>query len=804
MRCKIKRFERDFLTLGCAYCKSNSGRYFTQYFHKLVRSQINVENLPEMKYLLTLAILLLAGTLGAQDKDLMKAKAALQAKQWARAQSIAESMVESDKNAVEFWYIKASAEFEMSQMDKYRGGKVNYFKECAKSAVKARTKDVNGKYYDPYEKWMKAITVQNNKEAMAAYAQSSYAKAIQLYKNSYLLTGDTIAYGMLGLSYTKDRQEREGLKILKTVANWNFGAWSTQTCPGTFMREPFEILSSYYLGKGFYDSALSYTEMGLQVYSSNIILKNNIRAIINRDISSAAKQGYNSNYLEVINRALNYFPADTAYLLAQNNYYLSKLGTLTRSKPWDEAADMLSQFYHMKKEAVAKGVVNPADAFLIKDSTAFLYQCLDYFLRRNQPGSIAFHFKKWYAAQKGIARVDEPVLEGLLKSPPNTISRKLISILFADAREDYPKNKNISQYRLNFFNNWTAKPVKAAETYLQLEMCEALVADFPKDKVLPVTRMKLLFQCTDSAVKDENMYAAWRYLNRLEALNPDAKAFDDLNKRVAEKDFMVRYSKTRIVYQTKNGVKRAATGWDGSSNLCRAGSLPDSTLYKVIDRINYFRQNAGVKQPMALSMDKVKKCQEAAVMFAPLGIFSREPKPETHQCYTRNAAEAAANAQAILEANPAQCVTIFMDDRKSDEMINRRSILNPGSQYAGFGSAENNSVFWLLDLAPTADSVWYKSHFVAWPNRYTPKMLFMDKWTFSMDAPLQGSEIKVFDETNTEVPTIVFYQPAGQLNLPMLSFRPAADLGDKKPGTRWQVKITLKNKKIYQYSVTVI
>lgn len=782
----------------------NRKGYFAQYFHMMLRFQIIIENLHYMKYPILLFFLLSITALKAQDKDLLKARSAMQSKQWARAQSIAESVVEDDKSAVEFWYIKAAAEYEMSQMDKYRGGKVNYFKECSKSAVKARTKDVNGKFYEPYAKWMKGITTQNNKEAMAAYAQNSYAKAIQLYRSSYLLTGDTIAYGMLGLSYTKDRQERDGLKILKTVAGWNFGAWSAQTCPGTFMREPFEVLSNHYMGRNFYDSALSYTEMGLQVYPSNIILKNNIRTLINKDLTAAAKQGYNSEYLEIINRALNYFPADTSYLLAQNNYYLSKLSTLTRNKPWDEASSMLTQFYRMKKEAAVRGVVNSADVFLIKDSTAFLYQCLDYFLRRNQPGSIAFHFKKWYAAQKGIAAVDETIVESLLKSPPKNISRKLISILFADAREDYPKNKNISQYRLNFFNSWTAKPVKAAETYLQLEMCEALVTDFPKDKLLPATRMKLLFQCTDSAVGDDNMYAAWRYLNRLEALNPDAQAFDKLYKKVAENDFLVRYSKTRIVYQTKNGVKRAATGWDGNSNLCKAGSLPDSTLYKVIDRINYFRQNAGVKQPMALSMDKVKKCQEAAVMYAPLGIFSREPKPETHQCFTKNAAEAAARAQAILEPNPAQCVTIFMDDRKSDELINRRSILNPGSQYAGFGSAENNSVFWLLDLAPTADSAWYKTHFVAWPNRYCPKMLFMDKWTFSMDAPLQGAEVKVFDENNTEVPTILFYQPAGQLNHPILSFRPASELGDKKPGTRWQVKITLKNKKTYQYSVTVI
>ncbi len=758
-----------------------------------------------MKQSISLILLIIGiNTLLAQDKVLLKTRKLLETKQWAKARSKAESVVEEDKSAVEYWYIKAAAEFEMSKLDKYRGGKVNYFKECAKSAVKARTKDESGKYYPRYASWMRDITQTNNKEAMAAYAQSSYARAIQLYKNSYLLTGDTIAYGMLGLSYTKDRQEREGLKILKTVANWNFGAWANQSGAGTYMREPFEVLSNYYLNKGFLDSALSYTEMGLQVYPSNTLLKNNIRKLLNHDLQEAAKQGKNSTYIDVVNRSLNYFPTDTGFLWAQTDYYLSKLATLTKTKPWKEADLMLSQFYLMKKEAVAKGVSNPADPFLIKDSTAFLYQCLDHFLRRNQQGSIVFHFKRWYAAQKGIAEVNEPVLEGLLKSPPASISRKLISMLFSDAREDYPKNKKIAQYRLDFFKQWTAKPVKSAETFLQLEMCEALVTDFPKEKNLTTQRQTLLFQCTDSALADDNLYGAWRYFNRLGALNPDKLALEKMHRKIAEKDFSIRYAGTRIGYTTKNGVKKAATGWDGNSNLCNAGSLPDSTLYKVIDRLNYFRQNAGVKQPLALSMDKVKKCQEAAVMFAPLGIFSREPKPETHQCFTREAAEAAANAQAILEPNPAQCVTIFMDDKKSDEMINRRAILNPGGQYAGFGSAENNTVFWLLDLAPTADSAWYKTHFIAWPNRYCPQMLAMPKWTFSMDAPLKDAQVQVSDETGADVPVETTWQPTGQLNHQTIIFKPSALLAKKSKGTTWQVKVTLKNKKAYSYSVTLI
>lgn len=753
----------------------------------------------------TFLLMLLAAAVSmamAQDKNLDKAKKMLQDKQWAKARSAAEKALAKDKNNTEWWYLKASAEYEMSRMEKYRGGKVNYFREAVKSAVKARQKDETGAFYDDYASWMKEITVLNNKEAMASYAQASYARAIQMYRNSFLLTGDTIAYGMLGLSYIRDRQEREGIKILKTVAVWNYGAYSTSTCPGTYMREPFEVLSQYYIDKGYPDSARTYTEMGLTVYPLNNVLKANVRSLLEFDLDEAAAQGYNANYIEVVNRALSYFPADTQFLYAQNYYYLQRLGNLTRSKPWDEADLLLGEFYNMKKQAVAAGVVNATDIFLIKDSAAFMFQLLDYFLRRNNQKAIAFCFKKWYPVQTRIPAVTEATMESLLKSPPDNISKRLIAILFADAREDYPKNKKITQYRSDYFNKWVSKPARQAELFLQLDMCDALILDFPADKKLPAHKLRLLQACTDSSIADGNMYTSWRYYQRLAAEFPGAPGLDKTLKRLSERDFQERYAGTRIQYMTVKGVKTANTGWNGNSLVCDAGSLPDSTLYKVIDRINYFRQNAGVRTPMSLSLDRVKKCQEAASMFAPKGIFSREPTPETHECYTVGAHEAAANAQCILEPNPAQCVTIFMDDKKSDEMINRRAILNPGSQYAGFGSAENNSVFWLLDLAPSTDSAWYKTHFVAWPGRYAPRMLTMQKWTFSMDASLREADIKVTDETGADVPVNKSWQPADQMNLETLIFKPSADLSKKAAGTTWTVKVTLKNKKAYTYQVS--
>jgi len=736
------------------------------------------------------------------NAQIEKAKKYLELKAWAKAQSMAAKEVTKDKNAAEWWYIKASAEYEMSRMDKYRGGKVNYLRECAKSAIKARQKDEAGKYLDDYQVWMKGITIQNNKEAMAAFAQASYARSIQMFRNSFLLTGDTIAYGMLGLSYVKDKQELEGVKIMKTVANWNFDAWSAGNCPGSYVREAFEVLSNFYISKNNADSALEYTTMGLQVFPLNLILKKNARFLLSNEIDAKSLMGYNADYIEAVNRALGYFPADTQFLYAQNFYFLRKIGNLSSAKPWNEATDAVLQFYKLKSRAVSSGVVNSTDQFLIKDSTAFLFKLLDYFLRRNNPATIAFCFRQWYPVQMKLPAMDEAVYENLLKSPPDNISRKMVSILFADAREDYPKNKKITQYRLDYFNRWTAKPVRRAELYLQQEMCDALNSDFPADKKLKSALQQLLWNCTDSAIAEATMYTAWKYLNRMLNDFPAAPKLSELHLRVAKADFKNRYFETRIGYSTVKGIKIPNTGWNGNSKTCTPGSLPDTTLYKVVDRINYFRQNAGIKTAMVLNREQTEKAQAAATMFAPKGIFTREAKPATHACYSQDAAEAALHAQAILEPNPAQCVTVFMDDKKSDEMINRRAILNPAGRQMGFGCAENNSVFWLLDLRPNPDSAYYKTHFVTWPSRFCPKMLLMDKWSFSMDADLKDATVSITDESGAKVDAVVSLQAAPQLKLQTLVFKPAVDMGEKAAGTTWKVKVTLKNKKVYDYSVS--
>jgi hypothetical protein len=762
----------------------------------------NLQSVKLLKSILCAAAILAANQSFAQDKNVIKAKQAMARKNWKQSYAMAEKAVEKDKNATEWWYIKAASAYELSNFEKLKGGKINYPKESVKAAVKAREKDKNNRYYDTYQMWMVNITAANNKDAMSNYSSGRYSRAIQMYRSSFDLTGDTIAYGMLGMSYLKDRQERDGIKILKQVAVWNFGAWANGSSKSTWMREPFEELSNYYLKNKFRDSASMYTEMGLQVFPKNTLLKNNARLMMEQDLTAASKKGYNQDYIAVVNKALSFFPDDSLFLYAQTYYYISRLNHLTRSKPYDEAKSTLIEFYTVKNQAVKAGVVNSYDDFLIGDSVAFLFKCLDYFLRRNNNNAIAFSFSQWYPAQTKT-ELTETKYEELLKSPPANISRKLLTILYAHAREDYPKNKKIMQYRLDFFNQWLAKSKSKNEMVLQQDMAEALVLDYPKDLKLAAAMQSLISKNIDSAIKDGSMYTAWKNFHKLNKYGIKGKSVDELNARLSAADFKIRYAGTRIDYSTVKGIKKANTGWNGNSLVCDAGRLPDSTLSKVLDRLNYFRANAGVITPMTLSLDRVRKCQEAATMFAPKGIFSREPKRETHECFTTGAAEAAANSQAILESNPAQCVTIFMDDKKSEELVNRLSVLHPGSNYVGFGSAENNSVFWLLDLEEAADTQYYKNNFVAWPNKQCPKMLMFKRWSFSIAQDVNGAKVLIKDKTGAEVKAGSAEYPLKSMMLNTLVITPEIQTANIAAGDYFDVVIELKNKKKYNYRITV-
>ena len=739
----------------------------------------------------------------AQTKTLLKAREAYTAGKYPSARKSCIKGLDDNKSITELWYIKAICEYEMYQIDKYRKESTDYFKEAVKSAVKAKNYDDNAVFYKQYGVRLLPLVLANNKEAISNYGQGRYPRAVQMYKNSYELTSDTIALGMMGHCYYLMRNSLDAVNTMRTVAIMNFGANAEGKHLKTFVREAFEVLTEHYLvERNLPDSARLYCEMGLDVFPLNIKLLNWERQMVNQELAVVkANSGYSFMFNQWITKALNYFPNDTFYLHQQNAYYLSRITHLTQTNQFLDAESIHQEFVGRKKNLVSILAKNNTDPFLTGDSFTFIGNGLDYFLGHNLQEGTIFYFYKWYPLQFKSRPIDEKLLGDLISNPPKSVSKRLIGMLANHAGKVYPKSLLIKKYRLELFNHWVKEPIHFYDWDRIISLSDTVIKDFPMNKVLKPLQQSLLAMACDSLLKQGYTKLAWVYYYRLTKENPKAIGLVALQSRFAKSDFEKRFKGSKITYATIKGKKIAQTGWTGNSKNCFTGMIPDTTSTKITDRINYFRQNAGIVNPIALNTEKQIACLEAAIVYSPLGIFSHEPKPETHKCFTQAAADAAKFGQAVLESNPAQSVTVFMSDDKSDELYNRRLITHPGMANYGFGCAENNSVFWMASNDFSAiDSAYYKDHFVAWPPAgASPVMLLFDKWSFSILQPLTDATVAIVSKKFGKIETDSRAENGNALGLPTLIIFPLGMI-QWEAGDEIITTITLKNKKVYSYT----
>lgn len=772
-----------------------------------------------------LALLFLAiapQTIQAQSKYVIRAREAYQAKKWSSAQKIAAAGVEKQRDDYELYYIKAIAEFQMSEMSKYSKGDVNYAKDAVKSAVKARKYDDKNIYYTTYVEALKPIVLYNNQEALANYAQKKYSQAVQMYRNSYELTGDTVALGMMGHSQYLKGDEMDAIKTMRTVAMWNYGANSKGLSPQSYVRESFEVLTEYYLKKQQGDSAIYYCEMGLEVFQKNINLLRWEKQMIETALTKTKeKTGLSSIYNNLLEKGLQYFPSDTFYLHQQNAYFLNRIGRACSEKNYGDAEIFNADFYSRKQDLIARKSSNKSDPFLISDSAGFAARALEYFLGRNDANATMYYFKKWYCRFYKIASFGEKQFESILSAPPAQLSRRLVAILMDEALQQYPKNKLFRQYRLSIYNDWVKKPIPYYEWERVLRFSDSVIKDFPKNAILKTDRLKLYGRSIDSCIKAGKMDLAWRlyyqWMDKGISLPKDLSIYQE---KIAMTDFELRFKGSKINSVPVKGSKTkkmAATGWTGNLKNCDPGMLPDSTLIKIANRLNYFRQNAGPLSGLSVDASKVRGCLEASLVYSNKGVFTQTPKPETHACYTDLAAMTAELGMAVMEPNPAQSATALMADKGSTGMLTRRMILHPGFESFGVGSTDNNTVYWIADNEkPIIDSSYWKSHSFSWPAPgAAPSMLLFDIWSYSGLMDFSGATVTMKSEKLGLIPVEVTPIEGSQIGLPMLTWKVtespeiAIKMSKDKngrellfvPGDKINISIVLKSKKTINYTV---
>jgi hypothetical protein len=746
----------------------------------------------------------------AQPLSVIKAEKAFEAKKYEKCVKLSVKGIKKDKTIIELLYIKTKAEYELSLIVPQKEGETNWAKECIKSAIKAKLKDKENEFTKKYSVLFDKIAKQNNQIALDIFNQAKYGKALPYYKNSYDLTGDTIAYGMIGICHWFNKNEGEALKIMQKVALWNFEAHEDKLHSSTYIVQAFEILASYYNKRNQSDSSLRYTEMGLEIFPKNTSLLKNEKIQIHNKIKQIKNDfGINSEANNWALRGLYYLPSDTLLLNTQNQYYLNKIGFNCEKRDYVEASKMHQEFYQNKKELALKGVKNKTDEFLIFDSLEFSGKCLTYYLSRNTEKSIVFYFLNWYPQYYKTGPITEKSLETILNNPPDFVSKRLVLALMNYASKTYPKNATFKTSRLNTFLKWKTEIVFPIEWRGLLATNDSVIKDFPKKLELKQFKESLLIQSIDSFVKYKQLDICWGQFRKLKDEYPSNKSLSKINLTLSKLDFELRYKGSKISNRkTDKGVVIAETGWNGFSKRCDYGDMPDSTFKKLETRINYFRQNAGVRDLLTLDKDRAEKCQQASVMFTPIGVFSRQPGPETHTCYSRGAGEAAMFGQMIKDPNPAISLTVLMSDEKSEELYNRQYILAPNSKKFGIGASENNTVAWITTPNDKIiDSAFYLSHFISWPPAgFCPKLFLFDKWSFSMAGDLRKAKVSIQSKTFGNIPVKTKLEQSPMVSFYTIVMTPELSEKQKseiKEGESFTITVELSPKKKISYSSTI-
>ncbi len=746
-----------------------------------------------------------------QAVSIVKAKKAIAAKQYEKAVKICEKGIEKDRSLTELLYIRAWAELEMAKDPKFNS-EMNYTKACLKSLDKAEMKDKDKELKEEYTWLYKSISDHYLLEGLEYYRRDQFSKAIPVFQTCYELSKDTVAYTHLGLSFFEINNFKSAFPILTKVSEWMHNSWEQNTQKHTYNLKVYQELAKYYADRNNEDSSIIYIEYGLDIFPNDIKLTRTALIVVKNKIEKLRKEfALNTQLLKWINMGLVYDKNDYYFLDLQNDYYLERLNYVFVRNDLNTAKEIDSAFFADKKALSLRKANQKKDIFLTNDSLLFINECLKYFMAKNTEKGIVYFFYKWYPLVFSTPQINEAGLESILKNPPATVSKRLIFALINHSVVTYPKNNQMKIHKQSIYNKWKNGNINETEFKYLFNLNDQLRADFPKTVLeLNADKERLLVRAIDTFLLKKEMEITWSHFNRLKREFPKNSRIDSFAKKIAKLDFEIRYKNTRIYNKKVGNEMRALTGWDGLSKKCNYGSMPDSTVQKVTDRINYFRQNAGVKEIVTYNKLQAQKCQEASVMYAPVGVFTREPTPETHLCYSNNAVEAAQFGQAVKDNNPAIAATVLMSDEKSEELYNRQYILAPNAKYYGFGSSENNSVFWMVNPNDKLlDSAFYTKNFISWPPQgYCPKMFLFDKWSFSMMGDLSKATVEISSKSLDKIKcTSVKVEKAPMLPFSTLIFTPPIRESEFKmlpEGETIYITITINPKKIIKYQFTLI
>jgi hypothetical protein len=228
-------------------------------------------------------------------------------------------------------------------------------------------------------------------------------------------------------------------------------------------------------------------------------------------------------------------------------------------------------------------------------------------------------------------------------------------------------------------------------------------------------------------------------------------------------------------------------GWTGSTVTCNAGTLPQATHDKVIQRINYFRRMVGLNDNTTLDPSKYGMYQDAALMMKANNALNHTP-PDTWTCYTQNGYTGASTSNLALGAHASNAVTLFINDpgASNTSVGHRRWILHSAKTQFSYGSTNSSMSLGVIGVAGGNTKI---PAFIAYPpNGYIPQTLTFPRWSFGIAG------------ANFSAATVTMTGDSG--NIPVTIISAGGSYGDKTIVWEPQGIVTNSNADV-SYTVTV-
>ncbi len=248
-------------------------------------------------------------------------------------------------------------------------------------------------------------------------------------------------------------------------------------------------------------------------------------------------------------------------------------------------------------------------------------------------------------------------------------------------------------------------------------------------------------------------------------------------------------------------------GWTGNTATCDAGTVPQSTHDKVLQRINYFRRLVGLNDNTTWDVAKFPEFQQAALIMKANNSISHDP-PSTWTCWSSSGASGAGSSNLAIGTHSSAAITLFIEDPGTGNEVvgHRRWILHSAKTQFSYGTTNTTMSLGVIGVAGGNQQI---PPFIAYPSPgYFPQQLVFPRWSFSIPGAIfTSANVTMTGPNGDNVPLNIIARSHNLFGDNTLVWEPSSIITNSSNDINYTVNITgvsSAEKSDYNYTVTII